>query len=201
MVIHNTEQVSPEVLKITSDTGLAFFIRTAYLKTVNPEDIVPDSVFDSEEETEIIDAGLAYGAEVKAMDYLSRCEQCRSGLMRKLLNKNHEKKHIELALDYLEGKKYLSDERFSRSWLNSRKINHSEGRMKLTGELLSRGISKEIVTESLNEYFEENDEEELCRKDFRKISRTCSDKEKITRRLMAHGFSYALIKRVFSETE
>lgn len=188
-------------MKISSDTGLAFFIRTTYLKTVAPEDIVPQAVFESEAEKDIVDAGLSYGAEVKAMDYLSRCEQSRFGLTRKLLNKNHEKQHIEQALDYLEGKNYLSDQRFSRSWLNSRKINHSEGRIKLSGELSTRGISKEVAKLALDEFFEENSEEELCRKDYAKQCRICSDGEKITRRLMAHGFSYSLIKKVISESE
>lgn len=201
MVIHTTEQVSPEVMKISSDTGLAFFIRTAYLKVVDPEDIVPDAVFEDESEKDIVDAGLTYGAEVKAVDYLSRCEQSRFGLTRKLLNKNHEKQHVEAALDFLEAKNWLSDQRFSRSWLNSRKINHSEGRTKLIGELLSRGINKEIVKAALDEYFEENSEEELCKRDYEKLCRTCSDAEKITRRLMSHGFNYSLIKKVISESE
>lgn len=201
MVIHTKEQISPEVIKISSDTGSAFFIKTTYLKIVHAEEIVPDAVFEGEFEKDIIDSGLAYAAESKAVEYLSRCEQSRSGLTRKLLNKNHEKQYIEAALDYLEAKNYLSDERFSRSWLNSRKINHSEGRIKLTGELASRGISKEIIKSSLDEYFEENSEEDLCRRDFKKIQRTCKnlDEQKIIRRLMAHGFNYSIIKKVISD--
>ena len=53
-------------------------------------------------------------------------------------------KCIDLALAYLESKNYLSDERFARVWLNNRKINHSEGRIKLLSELLVRGISKNV---------------------------------------------------------
>lgn len=201
MVIHTTEQVSPEVIKISSDTGLAFFIRTTYLILVKPEDIVQDAVFEDESEKDIIDAGLTYGAEIKAVDYLARCEQSRFGLTQKLLKKNHEKQYIEKALDYLEGKNYLSDRRFATAWLNSRKINHSEGRVKLTGELASRGIGKEIIKTVLDEYFEENSEESLCRRDYEKQLRTCKDEEKIIRRLMAHGFNYSVIKKVISEVQ
>lgn len=198
MIVLSKEQVSSEVIKISSDSGLAFFIRFVYLKIVKPEDIVENSEFHDDEEKDILDAALAFAAESKAVDYLSRSEQCRFALSKKLANKNHEKKSIEMALDYLESKNYLSDERFSRAWLNSRRINHSEGRTKLAAELASRGISKETAKLALDDFFSENSELELCKKDFAKVSRNCADSEKIIRRLVAHGFSYSMIKKVVS---
>lgn len=198
MIVLSKEQVSSEVIKISSDSGLAFFIRFVYLKIVKPEDIVENSGFHDDEEKDILDAALAFAAESKAVDYLSRSEQCRFALSKKLANKNHEKKSIEMALDYLESKNYLSDERFSRAWLNSRRINHSEGRTKLAAELASRGISKETAKLALDDFFSENSELELCKKDFAKVSRNCADSEKIIRRLVAHGFSYSMIKKVVS---
>lgn len=192
------EQVSPEVMKISSDSGLAFFIRIFYLKIVKPEHIVENTEFLGEEEKDLVDAGLAFAAESKAVEYLARSEQCRFGLSKKLGNKNYERKSIEMALDYLEFKNYLSDERFARAWLNSRRINHSEGRTKLAAELASRGISKEISRIALDDFFSENPEIELCKRDFSKISKSCADSEKIIRRLVVHGFSYSMIKKVMS---
>ncbi len=199
MIVLSKEQVSPEVVKITSDSGLAFFIRFFYLKIVKPDSIVENAEFFDEEEKDILDAALDFAAESKAVDYLSRCEQSRCGLERKLLNKNFDKKNIENALDYLEAKNYLSDERFARAWLNSRRMNHSEGRVRLASELASRGIGKETAKKTLDEYFSENSELELCRKAFLKISRNCADAEKIIRRLIARGFSYSMVKMVMLE--
>lgn len=199
MVILSTEQVSDEVIKITSDSGLAFFIRFSYLKIVKPDLIVENAEFLGEDEEDIVSSGFAYAAEAKALEYLSRSEQCRFGLTKKLLNKNYEKKFIEAALDFLEEKKYLSDARFSRSWLNSRKINHFEGRTKLAAELAARGISKEIAKVALDDFFAENSEYELCKKDLKKAMRTCKESEKIIRRLISHGFSYSMIKSAMSE--
>ena len=198
MIVLSKEQVSPEVMKISSDSGLAFFIRIFYLKIVKPEHIVENTEFLGEEEKDLVDAGLAFAAESKAVEYLARSEQCRFGLSKKLANKNYGKKSIEMALDYLESKNYLSDKRFSRAWLNSRRINHSEGRSKLAAELASRGIDKETARLSLDEFFQENSEIELCKKDFYKISKNCADSEKIIRRLIAHGFLYSMIKKVIS---
>lgn len=198
MIVLSKEQVSPEVMKISSDSGLAFFIRIFYLKIVKPEHIVENTEFLGEEEKDLVDAGLAFAAESKAVEYLARSEQCRFGLSKKLGNKNYERKSIEMALDYLEFKNYLSDERFARAWLNSRRINHSEGRTKLAAELASRGISKEISRIALDDFFSENPEIELCKRDFSKISKSCADSEKIIRRLVVHGFSYSMIKKVMS---
>ena len=188
-------------MKITSQAGPVFFIRKRYLSLVKPEAFVENAVFEGEEEEDIVEAGMTYAAEAKAIDYLERCEQSRSGLYKKLLSKSFAKNQIERALDYLEERNFLSDARFSRAWLNSRRINHCEGRVKLSAELYSRGISKEIVNSALDEFFTENSEEDLCRKDFEKARRIIADQEKIIRRLMAHGFSYSLIKNIISESD
>lgn len=199
MVIRTKEQISAEVIKISSDTGSAFFLRTVYLKLVSPEEIEHGAEFYEEREEDIIDAGLSYAAETKAEEYLARCEQSRYGLTAKLLNKSYEKKYVQAALDFLEAKNYLSDVRFSRAWLNSRLIGHSEGRTKLLAELLSRGISKEDANVSLDEFFEEHGEEELCKRCLEKLLRTNSDREKIPQKLQAKGFSWSLVKKVLSE--
>ena len=184
MVIYSTEQVSPEVIKITSDTGLAFFIRTTFLKIVSPAAIEKDAEFSEEEEDDIIDAGMTYSAECKAVEYLARAEQCRFNLAQKLLKKN-----------------YLNDGRFARAWLNSRKINHYEGRKRLLAELLSRGISKEDSCEALDEFFAENPEEALCEKAYHKYVRAGKSEEALIRSMTGAGFSYQLIKRTIRNAE
>lgn len=196
MVIFSTEQVSSEVIKITSDLGLAFFIKTSFLKIIKPERIVPNSEFIGEEESDIVDAGMIYSVECKAVDYLGRSEQCRFGLTQKLINKKFEKKYIDEALDYLEEKNYLSDYRFAKSWLNSRKINHIEGRVKLLAELALRGISKDISNEALNEFFNDNPEETLCLLAYKKFIRNGKKDEKLIRSMLNAGFLYSMIKRI-----
>ena len=199
MVIYGTEQVSPEVIKINSSAGLAFFIRISYLNVVSPEEIVLNAEFEGQEEQDIIDAGMCYAAEMKAVEYLARAEQCRFRLTQKLLQKKYEKQYVSRALDYLERKNYLNDARFAEFWLNSRKINHSEGRTKLLAELLSRGIAKDLAQTALENFFNQNSEYDLCRRDYEKCLRTKKDPDKIVRILMSHGFQYPLIKKIMSE--
>lgn len=176
-------------MKIAAVDGPAFFIRTAYLQHVDPSVILPGAEFTEDEEEDILNAGLCYAAEAKAVDYLSRAEQSRFGLTRKLSAKGMQKQYIDRALDYLENKRYLSDARYAGAWLNSRKATHHEGRIRLAAELCSRGIDRHTADRALAEFFEENPEEEECRKAAEKCLRLGMDYDKAVRFLLQHGFT------------
>ena len=180
------------VYKIICDEGAAFYIRPEYLPTISFDEIFVDAEFCDERLEELLDAGLAGAAEFKAIEYLARAEQCRFKLTQKLLEKGHTKAAVNMALDFLESKNYLSDERFSRAWLNTRKINHYEGRTRLSAELAQRGISREVAAASLDEFFTENDEEEICKKAVEKLKRRGKSGEKLLAALVTAGFSYKM---------
>lgn len=149
-----------------------------------------NTVFNEEQSAEILDAGLVTAAECKAVEYLARSEQYRTGLVKKLIDKGYLMEHIEPALDYLEGKNYLSDARYCRSWLNTRKINHAEGRTRLLTELLGRGISRDTANAALDEFFEENSESEAAEKCFKKLLRKGKSGDKLIAAMIQQGFSY-----------
>lgn len=185
--------------KVIPAEGTSFFVRPEYLPGIN-FDLIDKDVEYNDSQTEIfLDAGLACVVELKAVAYLARCEQSRFGLNRKLTEKGFEKKYIMMALDLLESKNYLSDFRFSTAWLHSRKINHYEGRSRLLSELMSRGISKEISNQALDEFFEENDEMEICKKACEKLVKKGKKDEKLIAAMMQAGFSYKMIKLVLEK--
>ena len=201
MVVSETKQVSSGCIKITTEEGPAFFIRKAYLTHLAPEAISNGSVFSGEDEEDIIDAGFCYAAESKALSYLARAEQSRFNLTRKLGAKGIEKRHIENALDYLEREGSLSDTRFARAWLDTRKINHTEGRSRLASELAFRGIAREVADAALDEFFSENSEEEICKKALEKCKRRRMREDKIINYLLRHGFSQKTIRSAANESE
>ena len=77
--------------------------------------------------------------------------------------------------------------------INTRKINHYEGRSRLAAELAARGIARDVAGKALDEFFTENDEDEICRKAYEKLSKSKSG-EKLTAALMRAGFSLKQIK-------
>ena len=185
--------------KVIPAEGPSFFARPEYLPGINFDLIAKDVEYNDSQTEIFLDAGLACVVELKAVAYLARCEQSRFGLNRKLTEKGFEKKYIMMALDLLESKNYLSDYRFSTAWLHSRKINHYEGRSRLLSELMSRGISKEISNQALDDFFEENDEMEICKKACEKLVKKGKTDEKLIAAMMQAGFSYKMIKLVLEK--
>ena len=185
--------------KVIPAEGPSFFVRPEYLPGINFDLIAKDVEYNDSQTEIFLDAGLACVVELKAVAYLARCEQSRFGLNRKLTEKGFEKKYIMMALDLLESKNYLSDFRFSTAWLHSRKINHYEGRSRLLSELMSRGISKEISNQALDDFFEENDEMEICKKACEKLVKKGKADEKLIAAMMQAGFSYKMIKLVLEK--
>ena len=185
------------MFKLTPEEGSAFFVRKEYLPEGLFERINVGLEFDDEETDSLLDAGLTCAVELKAVGYLARAEQSRFGLTRKLIEKKYDKKYVEAALTYLEWRGYLSDLRFATAWLNTRKINHFEGRSRLSAELAARGIARDVANKALDEFFTENDEDELCRKAYEKLSKSKAD-EKLIAALLRSGFSMKQIKSIIS---
>jgi len=183
------------MFKLTPEEGSAFFVRKEYLPEGLFERIDVGVEFDETDTDSLLDAGLTCAVELKAVAYLARAEQSRFGLTRKLIEKKYDKRYVEAALIYLEGRGYLSDLRFATAWLNTRKINHYEGRSRLSAELAARGIARDVASTALDEFFSENDEDEICRKAYEKLSKNKSD-EKLTAALMRAGFSLKQIKNI-----
>ena len=185
------------MFKLTPEEGSAFFVRKEYLPEGLFERINVGLEFDDEETDSLLDAGLTCAVELKAVGYLARAEQSRFGLTRKLIEKKYDKKYVEAALTYLEWRGYLSNLRFATAWLNTRKINHFEGRSRLSAELAARGIARDVANKALDEFFTENDEDELCRKAYEKLSKSKAD-EKLIAALLRSGFSMKQIKSIIS---
>ena len=183
------------MFKVAPEEGSAFYIRKEYLPEGLFERLDIGAEFNDDETDSLLDAGLTCAVELKAVGYLARAEQSRFGLTRKLIEKKYDKKYVEAALSYLEGRGYLSDLRFATAWLNTRKINHYEGRSLLSAELAARGIARDVANKALEEFFLENDEEEICRKAYEKLSKSKSG-EKLMAAMLRQGFTQKQIRNL-----
>jgi regulatory protein len=199
MVLHQIQQTLHGVYEITPAAGSAFFLRREYLTQVEPDELEVDIELSDDQSLDIMNAALCYSAEVAAMSYLSRSEHCRSALYTKLLKKQIDKNAVNSALDYLESVGYLSDYRFAGAWLRTRAIDHAEGRIRLSAELFNRGVNRDAVRKALDEFFEENDELDLCRRAYKKCLIFKSEEDKIKASLIAKGFTLKQIQLVMSE--
>ena len=143
----------------------------------------------------------AAAATQKALSLLARCEQCRSGLERKLLQKGFSKGTVEGVLDALEEKGFLSDQRFARAWLNSRRIGHLEGRTRLLAELAARGIAKDVAKKAVDDFFEEFDEDEICARAVKKFLAQGKSGDKLVSAMTRAGFSFKMSQKAIKNLE
>lgn len=193
--ITSIKQISESLLQITVNSVNSFYLRTNYLENLNINFDIEVELTKTDFE-DCMNAGLAYAAEKKAMEYLGKTEHSRFLLKNKLLKKDFNLNYIEKALDYLEEKRYLDDSRFAMAFLRNRAITHYEGRNRLLQELLQRGVEKKIATEQIQVFFEEKDEFEIAKKALEKLRRIGKKDEKLYAAMERLGFTNRVIREI-----
>ena len=149
---------------------------------------------------EITDPSVKLAIEAAARS-LARCEQCRASLERKLIQKEFDEEVVKQALDFLESKKYLDDERYASYWIRSQCAFKPRGSIRLVRELCSRGVSRQIATQCVKSYFEVNDEYALCDAAYKKLVSKNKNEQKIIKSLADSGFSYKIIQAIFKNNK
>lgn len=108
-------------------------------------------------------------------------------LRQRLIRKKFTAETIEEVIAYLKKIKLINDREFSQSWIASR-INNF-GKRRIVFELRQKGISKELIEESLEEFkerFSDTDNlRELARKKYDKFLQENQDSFKAKKRLFA----------------
>lgn len=189
-----TKRISWDCVQVTLSMGSSFFVRVCYLQKLSSQRLVPEEDLSELELEDLVNAGLAFGAEKAAVAYLERAEHSRHLLTVKLKKKGYADVPIQRALDYLEERSSLSDLRYAESWLRNRAINHAEGRSKLLSGLLAKGIDGKTANEALDDYFQLMDEDTVLNRAVEKCLRLGKSQEAMEKYLVRKGFSYKQIK-------
>jgi len=100
------------------------------------------------------------------------------------------------VFDRLSEKGYVDDEKFTRYWVENRRLTKGVSRRKLTAELKSKGIDSVIIERFLSESVR-SDEDELQKIIAKKRARY-PDEQKLMQYLARLGFGYDDIKRALS---
>ena len=146
----------------------------------------------------------------RVTEYLSHSPKTEFQIYRYLKNLKFKKKNTwfkeDINIDWeklfneivekLKEYKYIDDESFSRSFVQSRMRNKPRGKSVLIGELMAKGVSKEIAERVCSE--EIIDELELLKNTFEKKYRGKNfdiKDSKMVSFLQRKGFSWDLIER------
>ena len=138
----------------------------------------------------------------RALYYLGKRDYSRVELRRKILVYSESleisKAYLELVLDELEKKDWLSDDRFSEQFVLSKKRKF--GARKIANELKLRGVNELIISRVLRDI--KDDEfllaKKIWEKKFNQIPITIDEKAKQIRFMQSRGIEVAIIHQILS---
>ena len=138
----------------------------------------------------------------RALYYLGKRDYSRVELGRKILTYSEslgiDKVDLELVLNELEEKDWLSDDRFSEQFVLSRKRKF--GARKIAHELKLRGVNKSIIGRVLRDI--KDDEfllaKKIWEKKFNQIPITIDEKAKQIRFMQSRGIEVTIIHQILS---
>jgi SOS response regulatory protein OraA/RecX len=152
------EKGTREAVKIGLDSGSFFLCRLPFFGE-GPlsgaafwEDAAARGLEAGEDALAALEAcAAATAAESQALKKLASRERSRTELELALRKKGHVRAAIVLALDSLENEGLLSDGRFADAYLRSRIRSRPEGEALLRARLVSKGVSRDLVSGALRD--------------------------------------------------
>lgn len=199
MYVTKIEPVTKAKYKVFLDEQFAFVL---YKGELSRYKIQEDAQLSEETIKEIKKEILEKRAKLRAMHLLERMDRTEAELYTKLKRDLYPEDIIEIAMQYVKSFGYIGDKGYARRFVESRQGSKSKLEIKMS--LLQKGISKEIVSEVLEAYYDGQDESMaiqrlLDKKRFSAETATEEEKRKIYGYLMRKGFAYEEIRRVIKD--
>jgi regulatory protein len=107
-------------------------------------------------------------AKNAAYRYLALRPRSRTEVERKLSQKTFPDAVIRAVLSDLERLGYVNDREFSRLWSQSRVRMRGFGRRRIEQELRNKGVSQDVIRETLDALFENSSEADIAQREAEK---------------------------------
>lgn len=189
MRVESLESGASDIVRLRTDGGSSFVFRLSYLDTRRSALPEVGQEIDELFLSEVQAAHDAYGAEAKALELLARAEHNRHLLALKLRKREIPAPAVALALDSLEARGLLSEERYARSWAEGRLRKRGEGPVRIVAGLLARGVDGELARRVVGELLAAGDRQEILRRSALRLLRASRwDEDRTIRRLRSEGW-------------
>ena len=133
------------------------------------------------------------------MELLGARPHFRAELQAKLGQRRFAPEEIEAALDRLAAQGYLDDRATARRFVQARSEGRGEGRHRLRGELLKRGVAPGLADEVLAELLPEDDRAAAAEAAARFLRSGRKSPDALARHLARKGFSRRAIVALLRE--
>jgi regulatory protein len=146
-------------------------------------------------------------AKDQLLNYLTRRPHSRKELLQKALKKDFEAEAIEAAMDDLEKVQLISDESFTKMFIDNELRFRPCGRLLLREKLKQKGIDSEIYEAALDLAYKKTSADTFAERVAIKFLRrklpddTNKRKERLIRHLQSRGFSWDQINHVLHDED
>jgi len=140
----------------------------------------------------------------KALRFLSFRPRSEKEIRNFLSGKTKNPKNIKLLLDELKDQNLINDSEFSDWWVDQRLSFNSKGKRIIRGELMAKGVDKDLIDEKLagigNRQLEKSALDLIKRKALLYTGKKkIEQKDKLVKHLLRRGFDYGLSKKLVDE--
>ncbi len=146
------------------------------------------------------EAMLSLSCREKALGALAMREHSCQELKIKLIQKDFPQEIVQDVLQRLTDEHLLSDRRYALQYVEVRQRKNPEGRFLLQTRLMDKGVSRDLVSEVLDAWFEDDAAVDAAvLQASRKLIRKHTDSEDLVGALRKKGFTVAEIRRALEQ--
>ena len=158
----------------------------------------------SEEQYENLLHGVIGKRAIKrAVHLIERQERTERQLREKLSLSEYPEEAVEDAVSYVKKRRYLDDERYTRTFIRFHQTERSK--MRLKSDLIKRGVSKDVIERCIEEECSSDEKAQiralLEKKGFSQSEADRNESRKMYQFLMRRGFRSSDILAVMNQNE
>lgn len=198
MLIQKIEEINKSRLMVYLDNETAFPLYKGEMRSFKLKE---GEYLQEEAYNEIFTEILPKRAKIRALNLLKVKPYTEKALIDKLADGGYPQEIINQAIEYVNSFHYLDDKQYALDFINT--YSDRRSRMRITQDLLNKGVSKSLILEAFDEFFEENNDNfelEQVKKILKKKNYsnqwTYEEKQKLKASLYRKGYSID-IDRIF----
>ncbi len=184
----------------------SIFIDEKYTFSLGEDDLVSSGLHKGQEVTEADlikykQDSLVGKAYDRAIRYLALRPRSKWEIEDYLKRKNYDEPVIIAVIEKVTAKGYIDDDKFARSWIESRQLLNPRSKKRLHFELKKKHISDVVIDQVISEIGEEieiSQIETIIHK--KRKAKRYQDNQKLLAYLARQGYSYDLIKRALESS-
>lgn len=137
----------------------------------------------------------------QALNFLAYRQRSAQEIRNYLIEKGYDSE-IELAIDKLRHVNLIDDQAFADAYVKTSIVSGKKGPQRIEHELLQKGVALNLIQQSLDQFFTEEDQIDIGLKLAEKKWTTFNNlsnreaRQKVNQYLMQRGFSQAIIRQI-----